>query len=100
MRFKKKYAAVALIAFVAIINILATLRLLFAVAYPDRVLREVITEYFKTNLNKAVKFEDQYIDYSGNIIISDFNISITSDFNDNVSLVKSKKAVVNLGFFR
>ena len=100
MRFKKKYAAVALIAFVAIINMLAILRLLFAVAYPDRVLREVITEYFKTNLNKAVKFEDQHIDYSGNIIISDFNISITSDFNDNVSLVKSKKAVVNLGFFR
>jgi hypothetical protein len=100
MRFKKKYAAVILIVAVVIINILATIRLLFAVAYPERVLREVITEYFKTNLNKAVKFEDLYIDYSGNVIIYDFNISISSDFNDNVSLVKSKKAVANLGFFK
>lgn len=99
MRFKKKYASIILIGVVVLINILATLRLLFAAAYPERVLREVITEYFKSNLNKAVKFEDLYIDYSGNFIISDFNISITSDFNDNVSLVKSEKAVINLGFF-
>jgi hypothetical protein len=99
MRLKKKYAAIILIVVVIIINILSTLRLLFAVSYPDRVLKEVISEYFKNNLNKAVKFEDLYMDYSGKIVISDFNISITSDFNDNVSLVKSEKAVVNLAFF-
>jgi hypothetical protein len=100
MRFQKKYAAALLIIAVVIINIFATLRLLFAVAYPERVLREVISEYFKTNLNKAVKFEDINIDYGGSIVISDFNISITSDFNDNVSLIKSKKAVADLGFFK
>lgn len=100
MKFEKKHAAVAAIVLFVIINSMATLRLLFSVVYPERILKEVVSDYFKNNLNKAVKFEDIYIDYDGTVVISDFNVSITGDFNDNISLIKSDRAVVNLRFFR
>lgn len=98
MKFKKKYLFAAIVMAVITINLLSTMRLVFSVAYPDRTLKEVITEYFKNNLDKAVKFEDLYIDFTGNVIIYDFNVSITSDFNDNISLIKCDKAVIDLGF--
>lgn len=100
MKFKKKHAGIAIIVLFVIVNSMATLRLLFSVVFPERILKEVVTDYFKNNLNKAVKFEDIYLDYDGTIIISDFDVSITSDFNDNISLIKSDKAVINLRFFR
>jgi hypothetical protein len=100
MKFQKKYTAIALVVIVVIINIVATLGLLFAMVYPDRLLREVVNDYFKNNINKAVKYEELYIDATGDLIISDFNMSITSDFNDNISLVKSSEAVVDLSFMK
>lgn len=100
MKLNKKYAAVAVIVLFIIVNSMATAKLFFAVVFPERLLKEVVTDYFKNNLNKAVKFKDIYIDYDGTIVISDFNVSITSDFNDNISLIKSDKAVVKLRFLR
>lgn len=96
MKFKKKYAAAAVISIVVIINIAATLRLLYAVAYPERIIKEQVTEYFKATLDKAVKFEDLYIDACGNLILSYFNVSVTSDFNDNISLVRSTTTKISL----
>lgn len=96
MKIKKKYICMAVVCIVILINLAATTRLVFSVVYPERLLKEVVTEYFKKSLDKAVKFEDLYIDFAGNIIISDFDISITSDFNDNISLVRSSKAVIDL----
>jgi hypothetical protein len=100
MKFKKKYLFGAIVLVVIFINLLSTLRLVFAVLYPERMLKEVVIEYFKNNLDKAVKFEDLYIDFSGDIVIQDFNVSITSDFNDNISLVRSDKAVIDLNIFK
>ncbi len=88
----------AIVLVVIFVNLAATMRLVFSVVYPERLLKVVVTEYFKTSLDKAVKFEDLYIDFTGDIVISDFNISITSDFNDNISLVRSNRAVIDLNF--
>ncbi|MBP7735824.1 MAG: hypothetical protein KA369_07620 [Spirochaetes bacterium] len=99
MKIQKKYIAVAVIALLVIVNSLATMRLFFGVMYPERLLKGAVNEYFRNNLNKAVKFEDLYIDYDGTIVLDDLNVSITSDFNDNISLIKSEKAVINLRFF-
>jgi hypothetical protein len=100
MEFKKKYAIFAAIVIsVFAINLLSTLSLLFDIQYPEREIREVITDFFKNNLNKAVKFDDIHIGYNGDVQISNFNMSISSDFNDNVSLIKCKKAVIDLEFF-
>jgi hypothetical protein len=99
MKIKKKYIAIAVLALFVIVNSLATFRLFFAVMYPERILKVVVNEYFRNNLNKAVQFEDLYIDYDGTIVLDDLNVSITSDFNDNISLIKCEKAVINLRFF-
>src|SRR5208283_2238977 len=90
---------IAIVTSVIVIHFLSTLCLLFDVRYPEREIREVITDFFKNNLNKAVKFDAIYIEYNGDIRISNFNMSISSDFNDNVSLIKCKKAVIDLEFF-
>lgn len=100
MKFEKKHAGIVIIVLFLIVNSLATLRLMFSVLFPERILKGVVADYFKENLNKAVKFEDIYVDYDGTIVIKDFDVSITSDFNDNISLIKSEKAVINLRFFR
>ena len=100
MKFKKKYLYLAITLAVVTLNLIAMARLVFSVAYPDRILKEIVTEYFKDNLDKAVKFEDMYIDFTGNIVILDFDMSITSDFNDNISLIKSSKAIIDLNFIK
>lgn len=100
MKFQKKYAAVAVIALYVIVNAMATMRLFFAVMYPERLLKGVVNDYFRNNLNKAVKFDNLYIEYDGTIVLDRLDVSITSDFNDNISLIKSEKAVINICFFK
>jgi hypothetical protein len=100
MKFKKLHIISGLVVGIVIIfNFLFTLRLFFTVAFPEREVREAVTEFFKNNLNKAVKCNEVFIDYNGNIILSDFDVSIASDFNDNISLIKCKRGVINLDFF-
>ncbi len=96
---RKKIAATAIMCLLVVFESLATLRLALAVAYPDRMLRERIAEYFMQSLGKAVKFEYVSFDHMGNLVINGLDISITSDFNDNISLVKSRKSVIDLAFF-
>ncbi len=101
MDLKKKYAAyVFIVILVFSVNFLSTLGLLFNIRYPERVIREVTADFFKNNLKKAVKFDDIFIRYNGNVQISNFDMSISSDFNDNVSLIKCKKVIVDLDFLR
>jgi hypothetical protein len=45
-------------------------------------------------------FDDVQITPLGNIIIANFNLSATGDFNDNISIVKASKAVFHLDFFK
>lgn len=98
---KRKYFAVAsIICLLVLFQSLATLRLALSVAYPERILREVIADYFMKSLEKAVKFEDVAFDHHGNIVITGLDISITSDFNDNISLVKCRKGIVDLVFLQ
>ncbi len=56
-------------------------------------LKTKITLFCKNNLDKAVKIENIYLDYKGNIVISNFDLSISSDFNDNISLVKCSRMI-------
>jgi hypothetical protein len=100
-RIKKKYVFLSISGLILIaIAFLVLLKLLFIVRFSEKDLKSDISIFFKNNLNKAVKFEEAYIDFSGNIIATDFNVSESSDFNDNLSLVKAKKAVFDLNFFR
>lgn len=65
-------------------------------SFPEKELKIYITEFFKHNFNKAVKFEKAYIDICGNLIIRNLEVSITSDFNDDINLIRSRDTTIDL----
>ena len=85
--------------FLLIIVCLLTLKIYLMRSYPESVLKEYVTAFIKDNFNKAVTFDDVYISLFGNVVIRNLNVSISSDFNDNISLIKSSTVTVYMRFF-
>lgn len=69
-----------------------------SINFEQKELKNLISTFFKNNFNKAIKLQDVYIDIFGNIVISDLEVSNTSDFNDNISLIKSEDTSVRLDY--
>ncbi len=90
----------AIIIFIITVMILAGgLKVFLLVTFEEREIKSFITDFMKENFNKAVKFDDLSISLLGNIVISNFSISNSSDFNDNINLIKSETAIIRLDFF-
>jgi len=84
----------------AILAVLAvSLKVYLVRAYPENALKDYVTSFIKDNFGKAVTFDDVYVSVFGNIIVSNLNISISSDFNDNISLVKCRNVEIRMRFF-
>lgn len=88
--FKTGAAAAALFVLVMI------LRIYLSWVAPERLLKESLTVFFKDNFGKAVKFEDIGLTLAGNVKIVNLNVSISSDFNDDISLIQSPSVTVSL----
>ncbi len=86
--------------FVAAMLFFGTIKIFFIRAYPEHVLKEHVMTFIKENFGKAATFDDVYMSAFGNIIISNLNISISGDFNDNISLIKCPGAEISLNFFK
>ncbi len=86
--------------FVAAMLFFGTIKIFFIRAYPEHVLKEHVMTFIKENFGKAATFDDVYMSAFGNIIISNLNISISGDFNDNISLIKCPGAEIRLNFFK
>ncbi len=84
------------IAVAGVVFVLAMLRLFLFWSAPERMLKESLTAFFKENLGKAVKFEDVGMSLMGDLQISSLNMSISSDFNDNISLVQSPSVTIGV----
>lgn len=69
-------------------------------SFPEKILKGFITEFVMDNFRKAIKFDDVTVSLGGNIILTNFHISTSSDFNDNISLVKSRRVIVRLDFIK
>ena len=97
MKFKNKYLFYILACiFIASAALIISFRIFVSVSYPDREISYHINELFRHNFNRAVKFEDVHISFPGSVVLHNFNISVTSDFNDNMSMISSEKAVIKL----
>lgn len=81
-----------------LLHCVAAFHVFFNVLYPEPLLRRLIESGFRTSFGKAVQCKEVSMNFAGNIIIDNINISITSDFNDNISLLKAGRAVVTLDF--
>jgi hypothetical protein len=94
MNFKKKSLFFLILGTVLLLLISG---LFFRIYVSNRLeeldLKTQIKLFCKNNLDKAVKTENIYLDYKGNIVIQNFDLSISSDFNDNISLIKSSRLV-------
>ncbi|HSV98414.1 MAG TPA: hypothetical protein VLM75_15955 [Spirochaetota bacterium] len=88
--FKIGAAAAALFAMVIV------LRLYLSWVAPERLLKDSLSVFFKDNFGKAVKFEDVRLTLAGNVRIVNLDVSISSDFNDNISLIRSPSVTIDL----
>ncbi len=77
----------------------AGLKLYLVYRFPEKEIKNFATRFIKENFNKAVRFDDISMSLYGDIIITNFHISISSDFNDNISLIKTGRARVSLDLF-
>ncbi len=97
MQKRKKAVIVALSCLImACCALLLASKLVLILQFDDKKLKEHLQVYFKNKISKAIKYENASLSVLGNVVIRDFFISNSSDFNDNVNLVHSKKAVIRL----
>ncbi len=80
---------------VIIVSLLVGYRIFLNLIFPEKELKNTMVLVFKENFNKAVKFEGMRLDFFGNLVVKNFNMSVSSDFNDNISLIKSKKFIIS-----
>lgn len=99
-RQKKVIVLISLIAIFTVFIYFVFFKFFINLSFSEKELKVFITKFFKQNFNKAVQFENVYIDIFGNLVINNFEISITSDFNDNIYLVKSRKTIIGLDFYK
>jgi hypothetical protein len=64
--------------------------------FPEKDLKNFISQFIMENFNKAIKFDDIYVNLMGNLILTNLNISNSNDFNDNISFIKSEDAKIKL----
>jgi hypothetical protein len=91
---KKPYALAMLSICAGVLLLLIAFKIFMVIRIPEKQLKSSIEAFFKENFNKAVDFEDVSLSMAGKAVISNLNVSISSDFNDNISLIKREKAVI------
>lgn len=95
---KKPYAVTLLSICAGTAILFIGFKIFIAIRIPEKQLKTSIEAFFKENFNKAVDFEDISLSIAGNAVISNLNVSISSDFNDNLSLIKTGKAIIKFDF--
>lgn len=65
------------------------------VMYPGNDLAVLIKESISDTFGKAVKFESYFFRFNGDIVLLNFYLSNSSDFNDNLNLIKCEKIIID-----
>ncbi len=84
------------LAFLAVFAV--SLKVYLVRAFPENVLKDYVTTFIRDNFGKAAAFDDVYVSVLGNIVVSNLNISISGDFNDNISLIKCRTVEIRMCF--
>ena len=100
MKHVKLHSIIVLAVSAVIIATLIFLKLFFTYSYSEKRLKESIRTFFMDNFNKAITLNEVYITTAGNIVIKNLNVSIGSDFNDNISLIACSEAAIDMKFFQ
>lgn len=94
-KFNKKITISTGIFFLVIFAIAGLIKITLNVMYPGNDLDVLIKESIRDTFGKAVKFDSYYFRFDGDIVLLNFYLSNTSDFNDNFNLVKCDEIVID-----
>ncbi len=95
MKINKK-SLIFLISFFSILSILyLSFRISVNIIFPHELVSTTINETFKNSFGKAIKFDSLDLNYQGDIILHNFYLSNSIDFNDNINLIKCDKVVID-----
>ncbi|MFW5770413.1 MAG: hypothetical protein ACOCX9_03160 [Spirochaetota bacterium] len=98
MKQVKKHSIIAIALLSVIIGLLIFLRIYFSYMYPEKMLKDSVRGFFKENFNKAITLDEVDISTTGNLVVKNLNVSIGSDFNDNISLISCSEAIIDMKF--
>ena len=99
MIFNKKIIISIGIVLCSIIIGMAAMKITVSVLYPENVLTNFLKSGFKDIIGKAIKFDTIYIKFNGNIVVKNFCLSNSDDFNDNINLIKCDEIIIHTSFF-
>lgn len=94
-KLNKKIIIYAGIFFLIIIISFGLLKTSLNIIFPGNEISFLIKESFKDSFGKAIKFDSFYFKYNGDIVLLNFYLSNTTDFNDNINLVKCNEIVID-----
>lgn len=95
MKLNKNTTSV-LTVLIVFLFIFSVIRISINIILPENLASEKIHSVFKNYFGKAVKFDSLSYGYTGNIVLENFYLSNSTDFNDNINLIKSDKVILDL----
>ncbi len=95
---KKAIILTAATVIFAMIFFAAALKGYLLFKYPETYLKQAVTDFFKLNIDRAVLFEEIHLSLLGNVTLTKFRLSASSDFNDNINLIISPEVKITLNF--
>ncbi|HPR36059.1 MAG TPA: hypothetical protein PLT13_00565 [Spirochaetota bacterium] len=99
MNYNKKITIAIGIFFSILLFSMSMIHIALNFMYPGNELAESIQENFKDSFGKSIKFDSLVFKYNGDIILQNFYLSNTTDFNDNVNLIKCSEVVIDTYLF-
>jgi len=99
MNHNKKIIISFGIIFSVILLSLSLLKISINILYPTNELSNSLKDSFKDIFGKAIKFDSLYFKYNGDIVLKNFYLSNTDDFNDNINLIKCQEITIDTFLF-
>ena len=99
MNHNKKIIISLGIIFSLILFSISILKISINILYPGNELSNSLKDSFKDIFGKAIKFDSLYFKYNGDIVLQNFYLSNTNDFNDNINLIKCQEITIDTYLF-
>ena len=87
------------IIFCSILMGVGIMKITVSILYPENVLTNFLKSGFKDIIGKAIRFDTIYIKFNGDIVVENFYLSNSDDFNDNINLIKCDEIIIHTSFF-
>ena len=95
MNQNKKFIISLGVIFSVMLLSFSILKISINILYPVNELSNSLKDTFKDIFGKAIKFDSLHFKYNGDIVLQNFYLSNTNDFNDNINLIKCREITID-----